>query len=141
MPPTDVPHAAHPVHPAAARLAIEALVARYCDAAARADETAFTACWADDARWTGPGLDRTGRDAIVRTWARMRSRFACAIQGIQSGTVRVDGVTATGTWWIREVLVATDGSARETVGRYDDEYTLGPDGWRFAERRFTPAGR
>ena len=58
-----------------ARHAIGDLVARYCDAAARADEAAFAACWTADARWTGPGLDKTGRDDIVRAWDS-RVRFS-----------------------------------------------------------------
>ena len=128
----------------AARLAIADLVARYCDAVARADEAAFASCWASDARWTGPGLDRRGAETIVATWARIRVRFAVALQGIQSGTVRVDvtdphRLRATGSWWIREQLVPVQGPARETVGRYDDEYVYGPGGWQFASRAFTPA--
>ena len=128
-----------PTADAAARLAIADLVARYCDAVARADEPGFASCWAPDARWTGPGLDRSGAASIVATWAKIRVRFAVALQGIQSGCVRVDGTRASGSWWIREHLVPVDGPARETVGRYDDEYVLGPDGWRFASRAFTPA--
>ena len=128
---------------AVAQLAIADLVARYCDAVARADVAQFAACWTSDAHWTGPGLDRTGVDEITRTWARMRARFTLALQAIQSGVVHVDGTGrhATGTWWIRELLEQSDGVVRETVGRYDDEYVYGEDGWRFAVRRFTPAGR
>ncbi len=128
-----------PVSPAdaATQLAIADLVARYCDAVAQADEPAFASCWAPDARWTGPGLDRSGAESIVATWAKIRRRFAVALQGIQSGAVRVDGERATGSWWIREHLVPIDGPARETVGRYDDTYVLGSDGWRFASRTFT----
>lgn len=136
-----------PDHDAVARLAIEDLVASYCDAAARADEATFASCWTHDATWTGPGLDRTGRDAIVRAWAKMRARFTVALQGVVSGRVQVHGATATGTWWIRELLVPLDGPPRETVGRYDDHYAYvdgpdGPDGpgWRIARRAFTPAG-
>ena len=126
---------------AVARLAIADLVARYCDAVARADVAQFAACWTSDAHWTGPGLDRTGADEITRTWARMRARFTLALQAIQSGAVHIDGRHGTGTWWIRELLEQSDGVVRETVGRYDDEYVYGEDGWRFAVRRFTPAGR
>lgn len=127
--------------PAVARLAIEDLVARYCDAAARADEAAFASCWTDDAHWTGPGLDRSGRADIVRAWAKMRARYVVALQGVASGHVRVDGTTASGTWWIRELLVTADGTSRETVGRYDDAYvSTAGGGWRIARRAFTPAG-
>jgi len=127
---------------AVARLAIADLVARSCDAVARADAAQFAACWSPDARWTGPGLDRRGADEIARTWARMRARFTLALQAIQSGVVHVDGTGrhGTGTWWIRELLEQSDGVVRETVGRYDDEYVYGEDGWRFAARRFTPVG-
>ncbi len=126
---------------ARARIAIEDLVARYCDAAARADEAGFASCWTADARWTGPGLDKTGSDAIVGAWAKMRGRFSTALQGVISGTVRVDGHAATGTWWIRELLVPLDGAPRETVGRYDDVYAYTVEGgWRIVSRAFTPAG-
>ena len=134
MPPTHADHAV------VARLAIEDLVARYCDAAARADEAAFRACWTADARWTGPGLDKSGRDAIVRAFATLRARVALALQGVVSGTAHVEGTTATGTWWIEELQVTNDGKTREVVGRYDDDYVNGDGGWRIARRAFTPAG-
>ena len=55
--------------------------------------------------------------------------------------MRIDGDTATGTWWIRELLVPLDGPPRETIGRYDDEYASATDeGWRLASRAFTPCG-
>jgi ketosteroid isomerase-like protein len=123
---------------AVAQLAIADLVARYCDAVARADAAAFAACWAPDARWTGPGLDRTGAEVITRAWEKMRARVTLAIPAILSGSVHVDGLAATGTWWIRETLQQTDGVVRETVGRYDDAYVYGADGWQFAGRAFTP---
>jgi len=119
-------------------LAIAELVSRYCDAVALGDETAFRACWATDARWTGPGLDKTGVEAIVRAWATMRGRVTSAVQEIESGSVDLHGSTATGSWQIRERVVPADGPPRETVGRYDDEYVLGDDGWQFARRAFTP---
>ncbi|MBM3660787.1 MAG: nuclear transport factor 2 family protein [Actinobacteria bacterium] len=131
-------------HDAVARLAIADLVARYCDAVARADQVAFASCWAADAEWTGPGLDRTGRPDIVRAWAKMRARFTVALQGVVSGRVQVLGATATGTWWIRELLVPVAGPPRETVGRYDDEYGYDADptspGWCITRRAFTPVG-
>jgi hypothetical protein len=87
------------------------------------------------------GARRTSRDEIVRAWAKMRARFTLALQGIASGTVRVDGGRATGTWWIRELLVPVDGAPRETVGRYDDEYAYDAlaGSWRITRRAFTPA--
>ena len=128
-------------HEPTAQLAIDDLVARYCDAVARADADTFRSCWADDASWTGPGLDKTGRADIVRSWAKIRARFTVALQGVVSGTVRVDGTTATGTWWIREILVPVEGPPRETIGRYDDTYAYRSDGgWRITRRAFTPAG-
>lgn len=126
----DLDHRAH--------LAIGDLVARYCDAVARADLDAFRACWTDDARWTGPGLDRRGVDAIASTFAASRARFATAVQAILSGSVQVvDHERATGAWWIRETLVTVDGATRFTTGRYDDEYVRRGDGWQFTSRAFT----
>lgn len=122
-----------------AGLAIADLVSRYCDAVAAADEAGFRSCWAADARWTGPGLDETGVDAIVRAWSKLRARVVSAVQEIEGGSIDLHGPTATGSWQIRERVVPVDGPPRETVGRYDDEYVLGDDGaWRFAARAFTP---
>jgi uncharacterized protein (TIGR02246 family) len=123
---------------AAARLAIEHLVARYCDAVTRADATTFASCWTVDGHWLGPGLDRRGRDDITRAWEKMRGRVRFAVQAIQSHRVRIEGTRATGTCWVRELLVSHDGAPRETVGRYDDEYEYGVDGWQLARRAFTP---
>ena len=118
--------------------AITELLSRYCDAVAAHDEAGFRSCWTADARWTGPGLDVAGRDEIVRVWAKMRARYVTAVQTIEAGSVDLHGTTATGAWHIREQMVAVDGSTRETVGTYADEYEYGDEGWRFARRAFTP---
>jgi uncharacterized protein (TIGR02246 family) len=121
-------------------LAIGRLVDEYADAVARGDVEAFGRCWTPDGRWTGPGLDREGVDAITEAFAKMRRRIATAEQEIVEGDVTVEGERAIGTWTIHETIVDLDGSERERVGRYDDEYRRTPDGWRFASRRFTPSG-
>ena len=120
---------------------IRYLVERYCDAARRADLAALAACWAPEGRWTGPGLNCEGIHAITSRFGEMRARVASADPQVVSGsaTIGADGVHAAGSWEIREHIVGHDGSERDTIGRYDDEYIRTSGNWRFRSRNFTPS--
>ena len=120
-------------------LAIGRLVDEYTDAVSRGDVEAFRRCWTPEGRWTGPGLECEGIDAITSAFAKMRGRITAAEQTVVEGDVEIEGDRATGTWLIHEAIVDRHGSERERVGRYTDEYSRTPDGWRFATRAFTPA--
>jgi uncharacterized protein (TIGR02246 family) len=120
-------------------LAIGRLIDEYADAVRRGDVDAFSGCWTQDGRWTGPGLECEGTDAITSAFAKMRGRIAAAEQEVLEGDVVVEGDRATGTWEIHETIVDRYGKERERVGRYVDEYRRTPDGWRFTRRHFTPA--
>jgi uncharacterized protein (TIGR02246 family) len=119
-------------------LAIGRLIDEYADAVSRGDVDAFGRSWTPDGRWTGPGLECEGIDAITSAFAKLRGRITSADQEVVEGDVVVEGGGATGTWEIRETIVDRDGSERARVGRYDDEYRRTPDGWKFARRSFTP---
>jgi uncharacterized protein (TIGR02246 family) len=120
-------------------LAIGRLIDEYTDAVSRGDAEAFGRCWTAEGRWTGPGLECEGIDAIRSAFAKMRGRIASAEQEILEGDVTVEADHAKGTWEIHETIVDHDGSERERVGCYDDEYRRTPDGWRFTRRAFTPS--
>ena len=120
-------------------LAISRLIDEYIDAVSRGDVEAFGRCWTAEGRWTGPGLDCEGIFAIRSAFGKMRGRINGAEQTVIEGDVEIDGDRATGSWQIHEAIVDRDGSERERVGRYDDEYRRTRDGWKFTRRAFTPA--
>jgi uncharacterized protein (TIGR02246 family) len=120
-------------------LAIGRLIDEYSDAVGRGDGEAFGRCWTADGRWTGPGLDCEGIDAITGAFAKLRGRITSAEQEVLEGNVTVEGDGATGSWQIHETIVDRDGNERERVGRYDDEYRRTEAGWKFSRRAFTPA--
>jgi uncharacterized protein (TIGR02246 family) len=120
-------------------LAIGRLIDEYTDAVSRGDVDAFSRCWTPDGRWTGPGLECEGIDAITSAFATMRGRIASAEQEVLEADVVIEGDGATGTWEIHETIVDVDGNERERVGCYADEYRRTPGGWKFASRHFTPS--
>jgi uncharacterized protein (TIGR02246 family) len=120
-------------------VAIGRLIDGYIDAVSRGDVEAFGRCWTAEGRWTGPGLECEGIFAITSAFAKMRGRITSAEQTVVEGDVEIEGDRATGTWLIHEAIVDRDGSERERVGRYADEYRRTGEGWKFASRAFTPS--
>lgn len=117
-------------------LAVRDLVARYCDAVCRRDATAWIATWAPECRWDlGGGRVTEGREATLALWQSALTRYAWVGQLAPTGTVRINGDTATGTWWLLELNRLADGTATMHFGHYDDDYVRTVDGWRFAVRR------
>jgi len=76
-------------------LAIGRLVDEYADAVARGDVEAFGRCWMPDGRWTGPGLECEGVDAIANAFAKLRGRIAAAEQEMVEADVTVEGYRTT----------------------------------------------
>ena len=124
----------------AVRVALDDLVAAYCDAVTRADADDFGACWSAGATWVIPGTGEVqGREAIVEQFARTRATYDLCVQELLSGRVRVgpDARTARARWFVRELQHSPDGTGGELLGAYDDESALEPDGgWRFTRRSF-----
>jgi hypothetical protein len=115
---------------------VRALVARSCDAVARADADAWVSCWRDDGVWMV-----AGRDPVVG-WTELReafrassARFELCVQEVLSGWVDREGARATARWYVRETQRSLDGG-QELLGCYDDTVVRDEHGWRFARRRF-----
>jgi len=119
------------------QLAIRTLHDRYADAVFRRDAAAWGMLWADDARWDL--MDRTvdGQSAIVAMWTGAMASFAFVAFFAQVGAIEVDGSSAAGRVYTNEVLEDHAGAVARTVGRYDDRYVRGSDGWRYQARTFT----
>lgn len=122
-------------------LAIQDLVARYCDALVRDDAGAWESTWAGDATWDLAGLVVEGREAIVNLWRQATAPFSCIVQVSLNPMIRVhdDASTAHGRWTIVEYLNMSDGTtSMQNIGIYDDDYSLVEGEWLFAKRRFQP---
>ena len=117
-------------------LAIRNLVAEYSDAVNRRDAAAWADTWSTDAAWHILGMSPTGREAIVELWQGLMSSLPFVVQMPSDGTIRLDGDTGTGRFYLTEHARAADGSAMLTLGVYHDRFRRDPDRWRFAERRF-----
>jgi uncharacterized protein (TIGR02246 family) len=115
---------------------VRALVARSCDAVARAEVEAWIACWRDDGIWTLPGRGRVvGRSELRAAFEALSAEFELCVQEVLSGWVDVSGDRATARWYLRETQRCVHGG-QEVLGCYDDTVVRDEDGWRFARRRF-----
>lgn len=121
-------------------LEIRELLADMLDAVARGDADAWARCWTPDGVWAIPGYGKlVGAEAVAR-FAELRGAYELCIQALLSGRTDIDGDTATGRWYFRELQRTPDGAGTELFGCYDDEYrrtdSSANGGWRFARRRF-----
>ena len=120
----------------AGELEIRTLVARYSDAVVRRDTAAWGETWAEDAVWKIMGMETRGRALIVTLWERLMAGYPQVVQLPNSCILSIDGMSATGRWYISEYGKLANGTALLTLGVYHDEYTRTDGAWRFASRRF-----
>ena len=117
-------------------LAIRDLVARYIDAVNRYHQADWTATWSESATWNLMGMEVDGRDAIVGLWQGAMQSFDFALMMLNSGTLEIDGDTASGRWYITEHIKPTEGDPNITLGVYDDRYVKENGQWLFAHRHY-----
>jgi ketosteroid isomerase-like protein len=120
------------------RLAIHELVASYADAITVRDPAGWKALWAEDSEWRLPlipGMESIkGRDAIFESWSAAMEDFPNMVALAYLGMLQIDGDTAIGRAYPRELIVNDDGSTRVDSGRYDDEYVKVNGQWLFKSR-------
>jgi hypothetical protein len=117
-------------------LAIRDLAARYIDGVNRRDATVWGATWSEQGAWELLGHRVEGRTAIVQFWEAAMANFSFAFMHLGSGTIEIDGRSASGRWYLTEHLVGTDGVAQQVFGMYEDRYVREGGEWLFAERRY-----
>ena len=121
----------------AAQVAIRDLAARASDAVNRRAPADVAALYAPDGVWVLPGIvDTVGPEAVAATLGGLLEQFPFLVQLLHSGHVDRDGGHATATWYITEHARDRDGTGWLFAGLYRDRLVAGPDGWRFARRRF-----
>ena len=126
-------------------LAIRDLAARFADAINRRDRNAWSAAWADKARWIMPDMTDLDSDLLMEGHGEIVSGWVAAMQGyafvahmLHSGHVDwVEVDNATGRWYVSEIVEDHDGDRHHFYGVYNDRYTRQNGKWLFAERIFS----
>ena len=129
----------------AAELAIRNLVGQYADAVNRRDKDDWAKVWTEDGVWVLPDLMNTGdhkimkvRENVVDVWYNTMQLFSFVMHIVYSGTIDVQGNTATSRWYISENLIGTDGTHMTLFGVYNDENVKIEGKWLYKKRVFRP---
>ena len=80
----------------------------------------------------GGGQPDPGLSAIISE--RRQALADYFVQTTHSGTIQVDGDTATGRAYLSELIHLRDGSSHLNYFVYHDRYQRTGDGWKFTER-------
>ncbi len=119
---------------------IRQLVARFTDAANRADYDLFRTVWTDTAVWefkAPMAMIAHGADEIVESLRKLLGPREFFVHLVHDGIIEVATETAKARWYIREMARNKDGKVfYQNVGLYQDEIVKTAEGWRFAKRSY-----
>jgi uncharacterized protein (TIGR02246 family) len=122
--------------------AIRALTAAYSDAVTHLDAERAAGLYAEDGCVSIDGHALLGRAAIEAGMRESFSAFRLLRLIAHGGLVRVEGNAAEARWSTLELTVRHDNEALNVIfGRYEDRLVRAGDGWAFARRTFSLAGR
>jgi ketosteroid isomerase-like protein len=122
--------------------AIRQLTAFYSDAVSHLDAPRAASIYAPDGCVSIAGNEICGRAAIAEGMRQSFAAFALLQLIAHGGLVEVAGDMASARWSTIELGVRRGASALNVIfGRYEDRLVRLPEGWRFARRTFTLAGR
>src|SRR5262245_32288676 len=116
---------------------IRKLVARFADAATRADKAAFAATWAPDARFEIKeplASSARGSAAIMTMFSKLRDDKLFFVQFVHSGVIDVDADRATARWITHEVGRGHGEVYYRNYGIFADKLQKVDGQWLFAER-------
>lgn len=120
------------------RLAIHELVAAYADAITVRDPAGWKALWAEDSEWCLPlipGMESIkGREAIFAAWEAAMKDFPNMVGTSGLGMLEIDGDSARGRAYPRELIISPDGTIRTDYGLYEDDYVKIDGAWLFKRR-------
>ena len=116
------------------RLAIEALVHRYCDALADRNCQNWVNTFAVDGVWDIGREPVSGRTALAESFETVMTLFSSVLQLTHNGEVSISGNSAAGRWYFTEYGLTAKGQRTFYIGHYDDTYIRTGGEWRFARR-------
>lgn len=114
------------------------LVARHAQLTDDGDWETRVGLYAEDGEFTSlDGVVRRGSDELREAFSATAGRITG--KHITSNTVlTLDGDRASGLTDYAFFMVTGDAIVPGSVGRYQDEFVKGSDGWRFRSRRIVP---
>ena len=118
------------------RVEIEALHGEFTDAVMMRDYDRAASLFTSDGALRMPNVpaELEGREQI-RAWGERVPGFVdYLVQTTHSGTIQLDGDTASGRAYMQELIRLRDGSSELNYAIYHDRYQRTGDGWKFAER-------
>jgi uncharacterized protein (TIGR02246 family) len=122
--------------------AIRRLTASYSNAVARCDARRAASIYVEDGRVSIAGRETIGRLAIEEGMRQSFAAFSLLQMIAHGGLIRVDGDEADASWSTTELAIRRGSDTLDIIfGRYEDRLVRSAEGWRFARRVFTLAGR
>lgn len=118
-----------PAREALDRLDIYELRGRYSRAIDYDNYSDATEIFTDDAVVEYPDTTLQGGEEIATFW-RADPEYEYSQHTVQMPSIRIDGETATGDWYLLVFYVAPDGTEGAIMGRYTDEYRRVDGEWK-----------
>jgi 3-phenylpropionate/cinnamic acid dioxygenase small subunit len=123
-------------------MAVASLIARIAQLADDGDLGDYVACFTEDARWDMPGAARRGRADIMTGAVERRATGgtgpgSATRHSVSTIAVSVAGDTATATAYWQFWAATTTSPQLTLMGRYDDSFRRGADGWQLDRRVIT----
>jgi uncharacterized protein (TIGR02246 family) len=123
-------------NPVEDELAIQDLGARYVDAVNRLDGQAWKATWAKDSTWLIMGQEIKGRENIFEFWTQTMTLFDFVIMSLNSGTVDINGDSASGRCYMTEYISMKGAGPMTTQGVYNDNFIKEDGEWLISSRGY-----
>jgi hypothetical protein len=117
-------------------LAIRRLQARYSDAVNRRDALAMENTWMKESVWVFLGNPIEGREKIMSVWNHAMDGFPQILQLYFLAGLKIENDSASGRWYIQEMVINRKGKSLQFLGVYNDTYVKTETGWQFKMRRF-----
>ena len=118
--------------------AIKQLKARYCEICDDLhNPDRIASVFVEDGIWESADFGQAkGHDAIRELFKGFRKHFSFSQHNIMNPRIRIDGDTATGTWYIMGPWNQTeDGRNIWMTARYDDDYVKVDGEWKYSHLR------
>lgn len=119
-------------------IAIEQLYAAYNFAADHGDGKGFADCFTPDGVFDAGGSRTEGSDALVEAGNAIPLVIPGSRHVSNNLLIQGEGDLATGRAYLTLFATRSSPISIMMTGQYEDRLVRSGDGWRFAERKFTP---